>query len=73
MSTCRSCGKPIEWARTEKGGKPMPLDVGERSDDGNLVVVDRGRNVVRYVKAGQGNRVSHFATCENADQHRKKS
>lgn len=77
MARCRSCDAEIEWAFTEND-KRMPLDVPAR-DGGNLVVVSRRASeygmtpIVRYVKAGEGDRVSHFATCPNASQHRSGS
>lgn len=75
MARCHSCGQEIEWAFTEKD-KRMPLDADPR-EDGNLVVVSRRASeygmtpVVRYVKAGEGNRVSHFATCPDSGRHRR--
>jgi hypothetical protein len=73
MATCRSCGARIVWARSEKTGKPMPVDVDE-VDDGNLVFVamqEDGTPIARYVANGEGLRVSHFATCPDAKAHRK--
>jgi len=75
VSRCRSCPAEIEWVLTEQGRR-MPIDVETRAD-GNLIVtgeaIDRGRMVptVRYVEAGEGDRVSHFATCPNAKEHRR--
>ena len=66
MSRCRSCEAPIEWALTPKGAR-IPLDVGIRSD-GNIVVDD---GVARVVPAGEGDRVSHFATCRDAAKYRR--
>lgn len=54
--TCSSCGAPIVWIRTA-AAKAMPCDPAQLS-----VVTDAG-NVVR-------GRVSHFATCPSAAQHR---
>jgi hypothetical protein len=62
-----------------KPSRSMPIDAdpdtGEMAvpGNGNLVKigVDRGQPVVRYVPAGKGLHVSHFATCPNRDQHRK--
>lgn len=77
MASCRSCGVEIEWAVTEHR-KSIPLDVGTRAD-GNLrvesrVATERGMTpLVRYVKRGEGDRVSHFATCPDRDEHRKRS
>ena len=67
-STCRSCGAPIDWAVTA-AGKRMPLDV-ERRDDGNVTFDPDG--TARVVPVGKGSRVSHFATCPNAQSHRRK-
>lgn len=67
MSVCRTCPAQITWARTEKG-KRIPLDVG-RVPDGNITVDAEG--VAHYVTPGTGDRVSHFATCPNAKEHRR--
>lgn len=73
MSRCRSCGAEVEWAVTSKG-KRIPLDVGTR-DDGNLRVMASlfpgEATTVQYVPPGDGDRVSHFATCPNAEEHRR--
>lgn len=77
MSNCRSCGASIEWAVVGGTGKRMPLDVlPDEPGSGNVRPIgrfdDAGRTLlVEVVKAGEGNRVSHFATCPNAGQHRK--
>lgn len=74
MSVCRACDAEIEWAYTEVD-KRIPLDVGTRAD-GNLKVVSRRASeygmtpIVRTVLPGQGDRVSHFATCPNANEFR---
>lgn len=50
---------------------------GDKSTLGNLVVVSHVASeygmtpVVRYVKAGAGTRLSHFATCPDRATHRK--
>lgn len=64
---CRSCGAPIIWASTERG-KAMPVDA-QTTLDGNLVL-DAG--IARVVGHGAGQYVSHFATCANAAQHRRR-
>lgn len=75
--SCRSCGAPIEWALTT-AGKRMPLDL-EPAPQGNLVLDDDG--VVWAVAAAPVAllakkpplRQSHFATCPNANHHRKRT
>ena len=68
---CRSCNAPIEWAWTENG-KRIPLDPGTH-DRGNLEPTDPDdpHPIVRYVTPGPGLRRSHFASCPNANRHRK--
>lgn len=78
MATCRSCGAEILWAKTT-AGKNIPLDVESRPD-GN-VVLSRGVGgfLARVLGsgpeadslAGEPHYVSHFATCKDADQHRR--
>ena len=58
QQTCRSCGKGIHWIKTEKG-KPMPCDPQVVT-----VVTDSGK----VIKG----RIPHWATCPQADQHRKR-
>jgi len=56
---CKSCGAPIVWVRSVIN-KPIPLDpkiYRVVTEDG---VVVKGR-------------ISHFATCPNADKFRRKS
>lgn len=58
------------------GGKAIPLDIGTRTD-GNLTVVGqtsttRGVSpVVRSVAKGEGDRVTHYATCPGAKAFRR--
>lgn len=73
---CTSCGAEIFFAKTP-AGKPIPIDLTP-SATGNLVVreVQAGRVAVPLSKAGdlgaaEVKHVSHFATCPNADKHRK--
>jgi hypothetical protein len=86
VSTCRSCGAPVEWVRTTEG-RTMPLDPDPRLD-GNLERTgSRSRtrqgtevDVVRVVPTGDeplpgidppDRFVSHFATCPHADRWRR--
>ena len=57
MSRCKSCNKEIIWIKM-KSGKAMPCDM-----DKVIVVTEDGDTVTGYI--------SHFATCPNANQHRK--
>lgn len=62
-SYCSSCGAKILWVKTAKNDQPMPLDT---PGDPRIVLDEDGKaHVVRTF-------ISHFATCPNADQHRKK-
>lgn len=81
MAECRSCGAAILWARTERD-KPIPLDA-EPDPAGRIVFVSG--DTVRVLRKDEeppshalvprkGQRyTSHFATCPNAEQHRRKS
>ena len=67
---CRSCGKPIIWAKSEKG-RNMPLDA-EPMRHGLRFLIDP-EGYAHHVPSGVddlGHR-SHFATCPNAKRHRK--
>ena len=61
-STCRSCGAEILWVKTANG-KNMPVDYDSEIEylwnDGTSVEFDAGLMT------------SHFATCPEADRHRK--
>jgi hypothetical protein len=83
VTRCRSCGAPIRWAVTVNG-KRMPVD-DQPTPDGTLVLSDPSPGayaptVAQYVEPEQSplfevpdppRFTSHFATCPNADQHRK--
>lgn len=66
---CKSCRKPIRWVVTANG-KRMPIDPAP-STDGNLVLDDRGVAHFDW-RPGRAKYVSHFATCPNAAQHRRR-
>jgi hypothetical protein len=76
MTECKSCGAAITWAKTIKG-RPIPLDA-RPSPRGNVIISEEGVALVyrdssaiapRY--ADEPRYLSHFATCPNADTHRK--
>lgn len=73
---CKSCRRPIRWVVTRGNGRRMPVD-WDPHEDGNVVVDPDGRaDVYREtptaVAAGSTLHFSHFATCPNADQHRRR-
>ena len=63
MANCRSCGAEIIWVKMESG-KAMPLDKKE------IVLFRPVREGIAPIQV-KGHQ-SHFATCPNADKHRKK-
>lgn len=78
--TCRSCGQPIQWATTTTG-KRMPVD-RRPHPDGNVLLRPRTAGPgLEAVVLGPLERLaqervhqlhqSHFATCPQADQHRR--
>ena len=78
-TTCKSCGASIVWIETD-AGKPMPLDA-EPSPTGTVMLDETGRrgsvckgdDLERCRTEGVPLRVSHFATCAQASQHRRPS
>lgn len=76
---CRTCAARILWCVTESG-RPMPVDF-EPSDEGNIAITPQDDGTWLAVVAGpleqvEGasriRRTSHFATCPNAAQHRRR-
>ena len=79
MSECRTCLRPVVWVVTQ-AGKRMPLDPDAwhiLPGPGTDLGVTPGGHVIRGTRleqAGEGTRevrASHFATCPNADAHRR--
>ena len=77
MARCRTCTREILWALTERG-KPIPIDPEPRPD-GNIVlggfggVEDRVAHVLGAEETTSEPRyVSHFATCPQAETHRRR-
>ena len=69
---CDSCGAPIRWERTVRG-KPIPLDP-EPGTDAHLFIRSDGlvaddRSHPAWADAPRFE--THFATCPNANKHRK--
>lgn len=75
MSRCRSCNMPVNWVLTENG-KRMPLDVNAYDGEkpGGLFVVRDGVAIAVTPDTFPGEPVfqSHFATCRDADQWRRR-
>jgi hypothetical protein len=80
MATCSSCGAAIEWAITPTDVR-MPLDAHPVDRQGAVLAAWRrpdGQLAVRPMPAAGGflwpdehPARSHFATCPNADRHRR--
>lgn len=71
-NTCGSCGAKIVWGKT-KAGKSMPIDMFTLPESDKVMLIDRwnrGDNTPLIFNAEK--HISHFATCPNAKQHRKK-
>ena len=68
VGRCKSCSQPVLWCLT-KNEKPMPVNPTPILN-GNLDLV--GDHAL-YVKPDPAvaRYVSHWATCPNADQHRR--
>ena len=78
MSKCKSCGADIIWIPTVSG-KSMPCDAKPipYKEDANgtmMLVTSDGRVVKAKLDATSEvfGYVSHFATCPNANEHRKR-
>lgn len=74
-ATCRTCGAPVVWTITEYGHR-MPVDYVPPLLGGNIELVEQAQGdpiakVHGAATARPGFYVSHFATCEQAEQHRK--
>lgn len=80
MSECRSCGAEIKFIKL-KSGKWNPVNPAKRTlirDCGNEVVITDNGEVIRgkFATLEEGANAegytSHFATCPNANQHRRR-
>lgn len=73
---CRTCRAPIMWAVSAKTGSRMPLD-RDPVDNGNVVLDGNRASYLSKADAaapnllGEARYVSHFATCPQAQAHRK--
>lgn len=77
MSKCKLCGAEIIWTRMQSG-KAMPVDAQPHyfrpDDDGHFTFITPEGETMKGEPEEMGIRgyISHFATCPNADQHRRK-
>ena len=79
VSRCSSCGAKIRWAVTDSGRR-MPINP-DPDELGNLYVwrsVDGGLRACSVFAqggfpSGAKRAMSHFATCPDAEKHRKRS
>lgn len=77
MATCTSCHASIVWAITDRS-KRMPLDATP-NPEGNMAVmrdetdtlVCRAITAERPLRPGERAYQPHFASCPNAERHRK--
>lgn len=71
-SQCRSCGADIIWTITANG-KKMPVDAEPAERPQGVFHLDERESGEVHSRSAAGELVylSHFATCPNADQHRK--
>jgi hypothetical protein len=76
VAWCRSCGRKIVWAETERA-KMMPVDA-EPARDGNIVLRRQGSGIAPLAIVGvppmglpeTERYTSHFATCPHRDHWR---
>lgn len=71
---CKSCNAEVFWIPSAAHGRLMILDFKPVSTGSILVRGDKAHVVSldAIPEEGELRYVSHFATCPNADQHRKK-
>lgn len=73
LAECSTCKAPILWARWALSGRAVPIDPTPVSS-GNLAL-EAGR-VHLYTdddaRLQRERFTSHFATCPDADQHRRR-
>lgn len=76
-SHCSTCERPLLWAWSEHG-KRIPIDP-EPTTDGNIVLrrIATGADSVAHVlgrdeETDEERYTSHFATCPQADTHRRR-
>jgi hypothetical protein len=73
LYNCKSCGAPIVWVRM-RSDKMMPVDANP-DPRGNIEIFDGFGSVIEKTDLfpGRDRYISHWATCPNAQEHRKKA
>jgi hypothetical protein len=69
LNRCKSCRRAVQWVEMASSGKRMPLDVAPAAN-GTIVIGADGKGYVDR-NPGRAKFDSHFATCPNAQQHRR--
>lgn len=79
---CRTCKAKIVWAKSSSTGRPMPMDL-EPNTEGQFFMFrktdcieavhcrERSTRAEEARTRGDKKYTCHFATCAQADQHRR--
>ncbi len=65
MSKCKSCGADIQWLKTRKG-KNIPVNIPPFEDGESA-----HEAITTAIEFNPDYMIAHFATCPNANKHRK--
>ncbi|MGH9001955.1 MAG: hypothetical protein ACRDYV_02390 [Acidimicrobiia bacterium] len=70
---CRSCGAPVLWVRMAGTGRWMPLDQDPDPRGTVYLAGGKGRTLAPGATPATGGPTyrSHFASCPDADHHRR--
>lgn len=72
MPRCRTCEAEIIWAASATTGKPMPMDAAPNPAGAFVIVTGKARKAtVEDDRLRRERYTCHFATCPDADQHRR--
>lgn len=72
MALCKGCGAPIIFAKSRETKKIIPLDDKAPVFIVSIVGTDKfNNNVYACDRAGDAIKVSHFATCPQANRFSK--
>lgn len=75
IDKCKSCGAAIVWALSSTTGKRMPVDA-EPTKQGNVILSGDSPDLSARVQGGPlddgSGHLSHFVTCPQRDQWRRK-